>query len=480
MKNEFDDKYITNEVKKYIANIQVPEELGGMIMKKVNNENVSNKKIKSGKKVKKIVAIAASLVIVFGVGTFAAIKCNLFNKESQTINNIDQSQMSTGKEEKIDNNVVNIDNIVGEWKPYKALDKNNKEVSLKVVYGSSYNAETDALKIKEDGTYTYYIGASIGDGSEEGTYTIINNESFKLVSKTGEAIIINLVNENNDLKLVDNGSERVGEYSVYFTKETKKDNNKENNSKDNNVVNIDNIVGEWKPYKALDKNNKEVSLKVVYGSSYNAETDALKIKEDGTYTYYIGASIGDGSEEGTYTIINNESFKLVSKTGEAIIINLVNENNDLKLVDNGSERVGEYSVYFTKETKKDNNKENNSKDNNVVNIDNIVGEWKPYKALDKNNKEVSLKVVYGSSYNAETDALKIKEDGTYTYYIGASIGDGSEEGTYTIINNESFKLVSKTGEAIIINLVNENNDLKLVDNGSERVGEYTVYFTLKK
>ena len=480
MKNEFDDKYITNEVEKYIDNIQVPEELGGMIMKKVNNENVSNKKIKSGKKVKKIVAIAASLVIVFGVGTFAAIKCNLFNKESQTINNIDQSQMATGKEEKIDNNIVNIDNIVGEWKPYKAVDKNNKEVSLKVVYGSSYKAETDALKIKEDGTYTYYMGASMGDGSEEGTYTIINNESFKLVSKTGEAIIINLVNENNDLKLVDNGSERVGEYSVYFTKETKKDNNKENNSKDNNVVNIDNIVGEWKPYKAVDKNNKEVSLKVVYGSSYKAETDALKIKEDGTYTYYMGASMGDGSEEGTYTIINNESFKLVSKTGEAIIINLVNENNDLKLVDNGSERVGEYSVYFTKETKKDNNKENNSKDNNVVNIDNIVGEWKPYKAVDKNNKEVSLKVVYGSSYKAETDALKIKEDGTYTYYMGASMGDGSEEGTYTIINNESFKLVSKTGEAIIINLVNENNDLKLVDNGSERVGEYTVYFTLKK
>lgn len=53
MKNEFDDKYITNEVKKYIDNIQVTEELGGMIMKKVNNENVSNKKIKSGKKVKK-------------------------------------------------------------------------------------------------------------------------------------------------------------------------------------------------------------------------------------------------------------------------------------------------------------------------------------------------------------------------------------------------------------------------------------------
>ena len=347
MKNEFDDKYIANEVKKYSDNIQVPEELGGMIMKKVNNENESSNKIKSGKKVKKIVAIAASLVIVFGVGTFAAIKCNLFSKESQTINNIEQSQMATGKEEKIDNNVVNIDNIVGEWKPYKAVDKNNKEVSLKVVYGSSYKAETDALKIKEDGTYTYYIGASMGDGSEEGTYTIINNESFKLVSKTGEAIIINLVNENNDLKLVDNGSERVGEYSVYFTKETKKDNNKENNSKDNNVVNIDNIVGEWKPYKALDKNNKEVSLKVVYGSSYKAETDALKIKEDGTYTYYMGASMGDGSEEGTYTIINNESFKLVSKTGEAIIINLLNENNDLKLVDNGSERVGEYTVYFT-------------------------------------------------------------------------------------------------------------------------------------
>ena len=184
MKNEFDDKYIANEVKKYIDNIQVPEELGGMIMKKVNNENESSNKIKSGKKVKKIVAIAASLVIVFGVGTFAAIKCNLFSKESQTINNIEQSQMATGKEEKIDNNVVNIDNIVGEWKPYKAVDKNNKEVSLKVVYGSSYKAETDALKIKEDGTYTYYIGASMGDGSEEGTYTIINNESFKLVSKT--------------------------------------------------------------------------------------------------------------------------------------------------------------------------------------------------------------------------------------------------------------------------------------------------------
>lgn len=217
MKNEFDDKYITNGVKKYIDNIQVPEELGGMIMKKVNNENESSNKIKSGKKVKKIVAIAASLVIVFGVGTFAAIKCNLFNKESQTINNIDQSQMATGKEEKIDNNIVNIDNIVGEWKPYKAVDKNNKEVSLKVVYGSSYKAETDALKIKEDGTYTYYMGASMGDGSEEGTYTIINNESFKLVSKTGEAIIINLLNENNDLKLVDNGSERVGEYTVYFT-----------------------------------------------------------------------------------------------------------------------------------------------------------------------------------------------------------------------------------------------------------------------
>ena len=127
MKNEFDDKYITNEVKKYIDNIQVPEELGGMIMKKVNNENESSNKIKSGKKVKKIVAIAASLVIVFGVGTFAAIKCNLFNKESQTINNIDQSQMATGKKEKIDNNVVNIDNIVGEWKPYKAVDKNNKK-----------------------------------------------------------------------------------------------------------------------------------------------------------------------------------------------------------------------------------------------------------------------------------------------------------------------------------------------------------------
>lgn len=33
MKNEFDDKYIANEVKKYIDNIQVPEELGGMIIK---------------------------------------------------------------------------------------------------------------------------------------------------------------------------------------------------------------------------------------------------------------------------------------------------------------------------------------------------------------------------------------------------------------------------------------------------------------
>ena len=119
-------------------------------MKKVNNENVSNKKIKSGKKVKKIVAIAASLVIVFGVGTFAAIKCNLFNKESQTINNIDQSQMATGKEEKIDNNIVNIDNIVGEWKPYKAVDKNNKEADKKVEKANKLVKQM-VCKMYEDG-----------------------------------------------------------------------------------------------------------------------------------------------------------------------------------------------------------------------------------------------------------------------------------------------------------------------------------------
>lgn len=92
------------------------------------------------------------------------------------------------------------ESITGKYKATKAEDINTgEEVRLKTAFGSGYNPTTDGLNLKEDGTFTLWLGVGRDDGSHSGKYTVTDNaikaefdngptQEFKIDSESGQII----------------------------------------------------------------------------------------------------------------------------------------------------------------------------------------------------------------------------------------------------------------------------------------------------
>lgn len=89
-----------------------------------------------------------------------------------------------------------------------------------------------------------------------------------------------------------------------------------------NSAHIDvNLFGTYRPYKAF-YNKEEVSLQHIYGTGFSTYGGELVLKDDGTYTEFIGISSIDNINglQGTYEIFDTN------------IIQLTNHNNETKYI----------------------------------------------------------------------------------------------------------------------------------------------------
>ena len=92
------------------------------------------------------------------------------------------------------------DSITGKYKATKAEDVNTgEEIRLKTAFGSGYNPTTDGLNLKEDGTFTLWLGVGRDDGSHSGKYTVTDSaikaefdngtkQDFRIDSESGQII----------------------------------------------------------------------------------------------------------------------------------------------------------------------------------------------------------------------------------------------------------------------------------------------------
>lgn len=92
------------------------------------------------------------------------------------------------------------DSITGKYVALKAEDaQTGEQVSLRTAFGSGYNPTTDGLNLKEDGTFSLWIGIGTDDGSHSGKYTVTDNaikaefdngttQEFKIDSENGQII----------------------------------------------------------------------------------------------------------------------------------------------------------------------------------------------------------------------------------------------------------------------------------------------------
>lgn len=108
------------------------------------------------------------------------------------------------------------------------------------------------------------------------------------------------------------------------------------------TVSINNLKGEWFPYKILLK-NKEIQLQEYFGTSINYG-NFLTLNEDKTYTDYIGIYEDENDVVGTFKVKGNKII-FTSKNGdkkEALIIEDEKEKLSIKL------NIDDYTIYYEK------------------------------------------------------------------------------------------------------------------------------------
>lgn len=209
------------------------------------------RKIKLSKKYKMSILIIVTVIVISLIIPFLVKPINAVDTQNENIENKQVEQNSNNEEkyeiDKHDNNIANETNIankaeednnteyketnnmqqstrntsdelmkkvIGEWKPYRA-EIDGEEVSLRDIYGSAIMQYGGSLEIKEDGTYTKFIGAySIDDIDElQGAYKI-EDDSIRLISNSGTQKLLTYF-EKNEVIIIEQLDDNT---LVYFTK----------------------------------------------------------------------------------------------------------------------------------------------------------------------------------------------------------------------------------------------------------------------
>jgi len=168
------------------------------------------RKVKLTKKYKMSILIIVTAIIVSLIIPFLVKPINAVVVQNDNIENKQEEQNSKNEEKYVDdekiNNETNVENnksvynmsqnsgnenqemlkkVIGTWKPYRA-EIDGEEVSLRDIYGSAIIQYGGALELKEDGTYSEFIGVYSEEYIDglEGVYQVEEGH-IHLTSKLG-------------------------------------------------------------------------------------------------------------------------------------------------------------------------------------------------------------------------------------------------------------------------------------------------------
>ena len=205
----------------------------------------------------------------------------------------------------------------GSSMPYKFIIRNNEIVDYEIP--------------KDGAQYQKTLETIFPEDIREKMQNIQTSSDSQMLEKQAQKYYQYLDNESSDINV-------------------KSASTKGNYTENMEIVHVSKLAGKWKPYMAQDKDGNEINLRDIYGSGISTYGGELVIKQNGTYTEWIG--VYSEEEIDRFTGIcevygNGEKGMLISNQGETKTIQIIqNGINSLEVLKVTNEEG--ISIYFSK------------------------------------------------------------------------------------------------------------------------------------
>lgn len=205
----------------------------------------------------------------------------------------------------------------GSSMPYKFIIKNNEIVDYEIP--------------KDGAQYQKTLETIFPEDIREKMQNIQTSSDSQMLEKQAQKYYQYLDNESSDINV--KSASTKGDYT-----------------ENTEIVDVSKLAGKWKPYMAQDKDGNEINLRDIYGSGISTYGGELVIKQNGTYTEWIG--VYSEEEIDRFTGIcevygDGEKGMLISNQGETKTIQIMqNGINSLEVLKVTNEEG--ISIYFSK------------------------------------------------------------------------------------------------------------------------------------
>ena len=205
----------------------------------------------------------------------------------------------------------------GSSMPYKFIIRNNEIVDYEIP--------------KDGAQYQKTLETIFPEDIREKIQNIQTSSDSQMLEKQAQKYYQYLDNESSDINV--KSASTKGDYTENME-----------------IVHVSKLAGKWKPYMAQDKDGNEINLRDIYGSGISTYGGELVIKQNGTYTEWIG--VYSEEEIDRFTGIcevygDGEKGMLISNQGETKTIQIIqNGINSLEVLKVTNEEG--ISIYFSK------------------------------------------------------------------------------------------------------------------------------------
>ncbi len=205
----------------------------------------------------------------------------------------------------------------GSSMPYKFIIRNNEIVDYEIP--------------KDGAQYQKTLETIFPEDIREKMQNIQTSSDSQMLEKQAQKYYQYLDNESSDINV-------------------KSASTKGNYTENMEIVHVSKLAGKWKPYMAQDKDGNEINLRDIYGSGISTYGGELVIKQNGTYTEWIGVYSEEEIDRLTgicEVYGNGEKGMLISNQGETKTIQIIqNGINSLEVLKVTNEEG--ISIYFSK------------------------------------------------------------------------------------------------------------------------------------
>lgn len=205
----------------------------------------------------------------------------------------------------------------GSSMPYKFIIRNNEIVDYEIP--------------KDGAQYQKTLETIFPEDIREKMQNIQTSSDSQMLEKQAQKYYQYLDNESSDINV--KSASTKGDYTENME-----------------IVHVSKLAGKWKPYMAQDKDGNEINLRDIYGSGISTYGGELVIKQNGTYTEWIGVYSEEEIDRLTgicEVYGNGEKGMLISNQGETKTIQIIqNGINSLEVLKVTNEEG--ISIYFSK------------------------------------------------------------------------------------------------------------------------------------